>query len=68
MTAEIADYEVVVVHKIEKLILPDEAEPEYKYGCFQKERQRNNAKQKQMLWAYVRYHDKVGYTHYQDSA
>jgi hypothetical protein len=56
MTAEIADYETIVVHKIEKLILPDDVEPEYKYGAFQKQRQRNNAEQKQRLWAYVRYH------------
>jgi hypothetical protein len=58
MTADILVSELVTVRRIEKLILPDEAEPEYKYGYFQKERQRNNAKQKQMLWAYVRYHDK----------
>jgi hypothetical protein len=56
MTAEIMEYETVVVAKPTTLCLPDEVEPEWKFGLYQRERQRNNAAQKQKMWAYVRHH------------
>jgi hypothetical protein len=54
MTATITEMRLVPVS--ETLCLPEEGEPSYKFGLYQKERQRNNAAQKQKMWAYVRHH------------
>jgi hypothetical protein len=54
MTASITEMRLVPV--AETLCLPDEREPEWKHGLYQKERARNNAALKQKLWSYVRHH------------
>jgi hypothetical protein len=60
MTAEVTDYETRLVAVPETLCLPEESEPEWKYGLFQRERKKNNALQKQKLWAYIRHLKKTG--------
>ena len=54
MTASITEMRLVAVS--ETLCLPEESEPEWKFGLYQRERQKNNALQKKRLWDYVRHH------------